>query len=211
MGRASEHTPPLPLRERDGERGNSSRTSYLPSPTPPQHVCGTTRSRARHLLIGLTGLVLGAAPGAAQALESDAEQPINIRARSVEANEKTGVSVYQGNVVLTQGSLRIEADRLEVTLRERQTELIRAWGKPVRASSRTDRGEDIRARAGRIEYDAKRRQLDLYGNIELRRDGDLLTGATVHYALDQDIFTAVGGDGGQVSAVIQPAKREAPR
>lgn len=159
---------------------------------------------------GVIGAMLLCGP-AAYALKSDADQPINIRARSVEANEKTGVSVYRGNVVLTQGSLRIEAERLEVTLREGRTELIRAWGKPVRMRSRTDRGEEIRARAERAEYHSPKRQLDLYGDVELRRDGDVFTGAVVHYALDDEIFTAEGGAGGQVSAVIQPAKREAPR
>jgi lipopolysaccharide export system protein LptA len=144
----------------------------------------------------------------AHALKGDADQPINIRARSVEANEKTGVSVYSGNVVMTQGSLTIEADRLEVTLRDRQTDLVRATGKPVRMRARTDAGENVRARAARAEYHGKARKIDLFGDVELRRDGDVFAGAVVHYSLDDETFTAEGGDGGQVSATIQPAKKE---
>lgn len=144
----------------------------------------------------------------AYALKSDADQPISIRAHNVEANERTGVSVYRGNVVLTQGSLRIEGDRLEVTLRKGEAELIRAWGKPVRLRMRTDRGEEIRAAAQRAEYHARSRKIDLYRDVELHRDGDVFTGGVVHYALDDETFVAEGGDGGQVSAVIQPAKKE---
>jgi len=144
----------------------------------------------------------------AHALKGDADQPINIRARSVEANEKTGVSVYSGNVVMTQGSLTIEADRLEVILRDRQTDLVRATGKPVRMRARTDAGENVRARADRAEYHSKARKIDFFGDVELRRDGDVFAGAVVHYSLENETFTAEGGDGGQVSATIQPAKKE---
>lgn len=144
----------------------------------------------------------------AHALKTDADQPINIRAHSVEANEKSGVSVYRGNVVMTQGSLRIEADRLEVTLRNGQPDLLRAWGKPAHMYTRTDAGEDIRAKAGRIEYHGKTRQIDLYENVELTRNTDMFHGAIVHYSLDDQVFTAAGGDNGQVTATIQPARKE---
>lgn len=152
------------------------------------------------------GFALLGAP-AAHALNSDADKPINIRARSVEANQKTGVSVYGGDVVMTQGSLRIEADRMEVTLRDGQTDLIRAWGKPARLVSRTDAGENVRADAARIEYHGKERRVDLYEQVVFRRDADVFNGAVVHYALDEQTFSAEGGDGGQVTATIQPAKK----
>jgi lipopolysaccharide export system protein LptA len=152
-------------------------------------------------------LALVSAPSA-HALKSDADQPINIRARSVAANEKTGVSTYRGNVVLIQGSLRIEADRLEVTLHDGRTDLIRAWGKPLHMYTRTDAGEEIRATAARAEYHGKARRLDLYDEVELKRDADVFTGAVVHYLLDEQTFSAEGGADGQVTATIQPAKKE---
>lgn len=142
------------------------------------------------------------------ALKGDAEQPINIRARSVEANEKTGVSVYTGNVVATQGSLRLEADRVEVTLRDGRTDLIRAWGRPVRLQTRTDNGEDIRARAARALYRTSTRRIELNGNVELKRDSDVVTGAVMRYNLDDQSFSAEGDGNGQVSAIVQPAKPE---
>jgi lipopolysaccharide export system protein LptA len=170
---------------------------------------GRAHRRVARFSVGVIALLLSFVGPLAHALKSDADQPINIRARSIEANEKTGVSIYKGNVVLTQGSLRVEADRLEVTLRNGQTDLIRAWGKPVRMHSRTDAGEEIRAKAARVEYHGPQRRIDLYGDAELKRDADVFNGAVVHYALDDQRFSAEGGDGGQVSAVLQPAKREA--
>ncbi len=163
------------------------------------------------------GLVLALARAAsvtasgALARKSDAEQPINIRAHSVEVNEKTGISVYTGNVIATQGSLRLDADRMEVTLRDGRTDLIRAWGQPVRLQTRTENGEDLKARAARAIYRASARRIELYGNVELKRDSDVLTGAVVRYALDDQTFSAAGDSSGQVSAVMQPAKPEPTR
>ena len=174
---------------------------------PPRRV----RSRLARLAVNaLAAGVLGFG-GVVFALSTDADQPINIRARTVEANEKTGVSVYQGKVVLTQGSLRLEADRMEVRLANGAIDTVRAWGKPVRMRTRTDRGEEIRASAQRAEYRARQRKVDLYGDVEMHRDADVFSGAVVHYAMDEQTFVAEGGDGGQVTAVIQPAKREAER
>jgi len=157
-------------------------------------------------LVGVTVLLI---PDA-HALKSDADQPINVRARSVEVNEKTGISVYRGSVVMTQGSLTIEADRVEVVLRNGQTERVRANGKPLRMRMRTDAGENVRASAARADYDNKAQRMDLYDNVELHRDNDIFTGATLRYLLNDDTFTADGGEG-QVSATLQPAKRDTNR
>lgn len=159
------------------------------------------------LMFACAALVAG---GLAHALESDRQQPINIRAQSVEANEKTGVSVYRGDVVMTQGSLRIEADRLEVTLRQGELQRVRGWGNPARVSARSDAGAELRARAAHIEYRAPARELDLQGDVELRRDGDLVTGEAVHYSLERQAFVARGDAQSQVHAVIQPAPEAKP-
>jgi lipopolysaccharide export system protein LptA len=142
---------------------------------------------------------------AAQALKSDSAQPIRVRSKSVEANEKTGVSIYRGNVVMVQGTLKLEADRVEVTVRDGRTELVRAWGKPVRIQTRSDQGQELRAHAERAEYRGNEQRIDFYGSVELQRDADVFTGAVVHYALGAETFVAESDGDGQVFAVLQPA------
>lgn len=147
----------------------------------------------------------------ALALKSDAGQPINIRAASVDVNEKTGVAVYRGNVVMTQGSLRLEADRVDIAMHEGRLERAQAFGKPARLRSVSDTGEELKARAARIDYRAKGRVLDLEGEVWLERGGDEFTGATARYELDTQRFSAKGGDDGQVTAVIRPPAPEKPQ
>jgi lipopolysaccharide export system protein LptA len=163
----------------------------------------------RSFVILLVTTALAIAAGTAQALRSDAKQPINIHAKSVDVSEKTGVATYRGNVVLSQGTLKIEADRLEVHVRDGRTHVVRASGNPVQLRTRTDAGEDLHITANRAEYYVQERRINLYDNVILRRNKDVVTGSTVRYHFDTQSLSADGGDKG-VSAVIHPAAPTRP-
>ena len=175
---------------------------------PPTSTFRTSTTRRRRsttaLLTIATALNLIISP-VAHALKSDANQPLQIRARSVEINEKTGVAVYRGAVSLRQGTLHLQADRVEVVSRNEQIQTIRASGNPVKVRTQTDKNETIDAEAKRADYFAPRRQLDLYDNAVIKRNDDVLRGAVVHYNLDSRALSAEGDDKGQVWAVIQPS------
>lgn len=148
------------------------------------------------------------------ALRSDREQPIHIQARSVAINEKSGVAVYRGNVTLTQGSLRIEAERIEVHTRERRTESIHATGRPavmrMRLDGREEEGE-LHGRAQRLDYHVTRRVVRLQGEVHVRQGGEEFFAETVHYHLDEERLDAEGGADGHVHAIIPPRNEEAKK
>ncbi len=173
----------------------------------------TPRQRSSSLTSAAICIWFGvlAAP-AAYAAASDVNQPIRINARTVEANEKTGVAVYRGNVVIEQGRLSIRADRVEIRAHKNKTESIRATGKPAKLRQQADAdGEEIDADADRIDYHVADGKLDMTGNVSLRRGADLFTGSALHYDLNTKILNAMGNDDsdGRVHAVIQPRKQTA--
>ena len=146
----------------------------------------------------------------AHALNEDKDQPIYIKARSIEHNEKTGVTLYLGNVSLKQGSIQINADRLIVRARHNKTEFIEAYGNPVTFHQRLDNNEeDIHATASRAEYDAIRKLLDLYGDVSFRQGGDVFRGRIAHYDMNEKRLSARGdaASNGRVFAVIRPGKQ----
>jgi len=51
-------------------------------------------------------------------LESDSEQPIYIDSDNAVYDEKAQISTYTGNVVATQGTIRIDGDKLVVYLKD---------------------------------------------------------------------------------------------
>lgn len=163
--------------------------------------------RLKKILVATALLFL---PALALALETDANQPINIRARNVELNEKTGVALYRGDVVLTQGSMNLRAERLEVTRKNGQIDSARAAGKPATLGLRTDGGETLTAAAHRVDYQVQTRTIELRDNVTLTRAGDVFTGAMVQYRLNEETLTAEGGADGQTYTVIQPPPAIAP-
>jgi lipopolysaccharide export system protein LptA len=167
-------------------------------------------SRARVVIGGSVAFALAAWLGSppAAALQSDRTQPIHIQARTVQLDEKTGVAVYRGGVVLTQGTLRITADRLEVHTRARgRPERIFATGQPATLTMRLDgRREPLYAEAVRLEYDTRTRRATLAGAAFVRQGADSLRAETVHYWLDEERLEAEGGSEGglRVQAVFVP-------
>ena len=142
----------------------------------------------------------------------DADEPIRINARNVEANEKTGTVVYSGKVVVEQGQLSLQADRVEIVTRQGKTDLVRATGKPAKLRQRPGEGtEEIQAEANRVDYHVARRVIDMSGNVSLRRGADTFTADVLHYDLVSKSLNAAGDEkrDGRVHAVIQPAKPDA--
>jgi lipopolysaccharide export system protein LptA len=165
---------------------------------------GITRSRFAGCLLACFLAVF-----TAHAADRTEDEPISINARSVEANDKTGTVIYNGNVVAEQGRLSIRADRVEIFSRNGKTERMRATGKPVklRQASEGDIAE-IQAEATRVDYHFSQRKIDMIGQVTLRRGEDLFTADVLHYDLNSKSLSAAGDEknNGRVQAVIQPKK-----
>ena len=123
--------------------------------------------------------VLLLAAGAAQALSSDREQPIELAADSVDVDEGRGVSVYKGNVDLRQGSMRLLADKVTVKNQGDQPNRIIAVGK-VRFSQQSEDGP-VKATARQAEYEVNSEVLELTGKAALTQNGDTMRSDRIIY------------------------------
>ena len=89
----------------------------------------------------------------AMALDSDRDQPIQIVADLAVRDELAGETRYEGNVVLTQGSLVITADTLSIRHNTDEADKIVAKGKPATLVQQpTPDQAPVDASALRIEY-----------------------------------------------------------
>ncbi len=169
------------------------------------------RAAKTFLVVPIFALLISLSASPVWALKSDKDEPIRIRAKSVEIDEKTGIAVYLGNVSVSQGSMRITAAKLEVRTRNNQTESIRAFGGPATLRQLPDNSdEEVHLSAKRVEYRVVKREVQLYDNVILRRGDDVVMAAYMRYHLDDEQFTASGGgNGGRVSAVIHPKAESA--
>src|SRR5258706_5001009 len=88
--------------------------------------------------------------------KGDRDKPINITAdRGFEDNKKQE-AIFEGNVLLTQGTLRVDADRIVVRRDKEGFDFAKATGNPARFRQKRDGiDEFIEGYAKRIEYDGK--------------------------------------------------------
>jgi lipopolysaccharide export system protein LptA len=150
----------------------------------------------------------GAAP--AFALSSDKEQPINVEADSVEINHKTGVSVYTGNVTLTQGSIHLDADTVTLYSRNNDIEKAIAEGKPAHYRQRPDgKLEDIRAQSQRMEYYTATGKLVLLDGAHVWQEQNQFSGNRIEYDVERSVVNASKAKSGKerVQVIIQPRKK----
>lgn len=156
----------------------------------------------------------------AHAEQADRDKPINLEADTMEVNDATKVSVYQGNVRLTQGTLLILADKLVVKQDAEGFSTGTAYGNPASFRQKRDGVDEyIEGWAQRIEYDGKRDKLELFTNARVKRGQDEVRGSYISYDGKTEFFQVKGGKEaateaapkGRVRAVIQPKpKNPAP-
>lgn len=161
-------------------------------------------------------LLAGLLPGAALAEKADRNRPIQIEADSLRMDDARKIAVYEGNVILSQGTLVIAADRIDVHQDEQGMTGGEATGQPVQFRQKMEgRDEYLEARAGRIEYDARAETMKLIGSAYVAQGNDELRGGVIVYDLRSERYQAQGaaGDGkqGRVRAMIRPRNQpEAP-
>ncbi len=87
------------------------------------------------------------------ALEGDSDQPITIDSNSATYDDKLGTSIYEGNVVAIQGSMRMEADKLVVYIVDGAINKLVATGNPAKFKQLPEEGkEEVRGRSLIGEY-----------------------------------------------------------
>jgi lipopolysaccharide export system protein LptA len=190
------------------------RADYLP-PMPP------LRDPRLCLLPLAFGLVVAAGvPRPALAERADRSKPMVVEA------DKPGtvdllrqLVVFNGNVVIAQGTMLIRAERVE--LRElpdgfRAASAYGAAGRPASFKQKRDGvDETVEGSAERIEYDGRASTLRLVGNGSVRRlrgtaVADEITGALIVWDNSAELFSVQGGassaanPGGRVRAVLSP-------
>ncbi|RZJ05973.1 MAG: lipopolysaccharide transport periplasmic protein LptA [Rubrivivax sp.] len=169
-------------------------------------------------------LLLALAAATAQAEKSDRLKPL------VLSSDKPGVvdsvaqrTELQGNVVITQGSLVLRAEKVDV--RETRDGYVQAYangaaGKPVSFRQARDiPGEAIEGVADQLEYDTRSETVRFIGNATVRRTrgatvGEEVTGAVIVYNSRTEVFTLEGGSSspnpnGRTRIVMMPRAQPA--
>jgi lipopolysaccharide export system protein LptA len=162
---------------------------------------------------GGVALLLALFAGVTVAEKADRDKPLEIEANRMSADDARRLNVFEGEVVLTKGTMTLRADRLVVRQDAEGFQLATATGKPVRFRQRQDpkpgekEGIWVEGEALRIELDDRNQKIELFENARVNRGGDEVAGNYIFVDQRADFYQVSAGKGaakGRVKAVIQP-------
>ena len=165
-------------------------------------------------LLSLSAL-LGSA--CAWALPTDREQPIRVQADSAELDDRQGVAVYRGDVIITQGTLKITGDTVTISQNAQgDIEIFTSVGKPAYYEQKPSADKQIvKAYGLTIQYFAANERIVLIDQAKvLSPDGNSTEGEKITYDTVKQVANAGRANGSKVTAprpridmVIQPKKK----
>lgn len=174
-------------------------------------------------------LALAVAASPALAERADREKPITLEANRISVDDVKKVQVYEGNVVLSQGTLVIRSDRIIVTQDADGFQRGVAIGGPGGLArfrqKREGKDEFIEGEGERIEHDARGEKTEFFVRAWVRSGLDEVKGNYISYDGLNEKYLVTSGvsadgkgpaktEGGRVRAIIQPKSKsdgEAPK
>jgi len=161
--------------------------------------------------------LLAALAASAAAEKADRDKPVNLEADRVTIDDSKKIAMFEGNVVLTQGTLQIRGDRMEVRQDKEGFRQGTTWGSPAHfRQKREGFDEYIEGWAERIEYDGRAESVQMFNRAQLKRGQDEVRGNYISYDSRSEFFQVTGAgspaaeSGGRVRAVIQPKSKDPP-
>ncbi len=143
------------------------------------------------------------------ALEGDSEKPVYIEANSAHYDEKTDTSTYTGKVILIQGSLRVESDKMVAYSPGGEVKKVVAYGNPVRFWQKPKPDEEeIHGTSKKAEYYLDKDLIVLIGNAVVWQDGNKYASDRIEYDQANGLIRAgePTSDTKRVKILLKPKK-----
>jgi lipopolysaccharide export system protein LptA len=164
---------------------------------------------------------LGGVASPVWAEKADRDKPINFQGDTGGGNAETKNGELRGNVVVTQGTLSIHADRITFHQNPDNSLSATAYGNPVNFREKRDGVDEYyEGFAQRIVYDGQKRFVELFDNAMLKKGSDEIRSNYISYDAATEVFKAEGrpdsstgatGEvplGARVRGVFQPESKD---
>jgi lipopolysaccharide export system protein LptA len=171
-----------------------------------------TSHRAEALLVIA---LASAAPAAAE--RADREKEIVVGADRLTADDANRTSTFEGNVIVTQGTMRMTAAKVTVREDKERFKFYVATGAPVTFRQKRDSIDEwVEGYAERAEFDDRNDVLKLFNHAKVKSNQNEITGDFISYDMRREVAQVSGAPPGtepppnsRVKVIIMPAKKEA--
>ena len=156
-------------------------------------------------LIVLISMLLVQRPAAA--LSTDQKQAIEINADSGVLDDSKNINTYSGNVIVTQGSIRITGDKMTVHYNKKnEIEVLVVEGNPATYRQLPDSSKIYdEAQAKRMEYHKKKNLVILKENALVKQEHGSLRSDRIEYDTAHSRVQASSDSSGKTE---QPGKKD---
>ncbi len=143
------------------------------------------------------------------ALKDDTNKPINIVSDNQSLDMENSVVTFTDNVVITQGSILIKANKVVITRPPENSgkkETVEAFGNPVTFHQQLDDGKPVDGKANKVHYDLGTEFLTLTGNAELKQLDSKINSERITYDVKKQQLKAYGNGKSRVQTVLIPTQ-----
>ncbi|HMV62217.1 MAG TPA: lipopolysaccharide transport periplasmic protein LptA [Zoogloea sp.] len=174
-------------------------------------------SRIRPLLLALAALI---ATPFAHAEKADRSKPVNIEADKVTVDDKNKIHIFEGHVILTQGTLTIRSDKLVVTQdMEGYQRGVATGGDGGLArfrQKRDNKDEWVDGEGERLEHDARTELSQFFLRARVKSGQDEVRGQYIQYNGVTETYLVTNGPNAttlpsqqsRVQVTLQPKKKD---
>ena len=169
-------------------------------------------------------LLLTAIALPAQAEKGDREKPMNIEADRMSMDDIKKIQIFEGNVIVTQGTMQILTNKLVVTQDadgfQKGVATGGAGGLARFKQKRDGVDEYMEGEAERVEHDTREEKTEFFIRGWVKNGQDEVKGPYISYDALTEKYLVTNGSGGQktatgaaqarVRAIIQPKGKNAP-
>jgi lipopolysaccharide export system protein LptA len=140
--------------------------------------------------------------------KSDRVKPMDIEANHASLDQKSQLSVFTGNVMMVQGTMRLLANKVMIREDKEGNQYSEGQGTPVKFRQKMDNSPDyIEAQALRFTYDGKTGILKLYDKAWVRRGKDEVKGDIITYDMQHETYDAHTQQASRVNVTITPKEK----
>ena len=142
----------------------------------------------------------------AMARSDDSEKPIQISADTAELNDKTGVSIYRGDVEMVQGTTILTGDTITVHIVNNEVSKIISVGELATYQETTDDGDIVHAEAEEMIYYREDKKVELFRKAQVTQLDNVIRSEYILY-LTEEGFIDTGTNQDRVNITIQPESK----
>ena len=148
------------------------------------------------------------------ALKSDEKKPIQITANQATVDQKNLTTTFTGSVVITKGSLHINANTGFAKQDSQGYKTLILDGNPVKFEQQQDDGNLIQGQCNHFEFNSRDSLAILKGRARVKDGKNEVSGDTLTYNTQTQVYSARSGlssgvsNSSRVTVILEPTVKE---